>query len=71
MEVRSLYNCPICNRYSDYNDEYDVYYCKVCDIWLEDKCSDPNCEFCVYRPEKPSSFTQVIYSEGRKKREGE
>lgn len=37
-----------------YSAEYDVYGCKACDVWMEDKCKDKQCEFCANRPEKPS-----------------
>ncbi len=36
-----------------YNDKYDAHYCKIHDMWLEDKCKDEDCEFCNHRPEKP------------------
>ena len=37
-----------------YNEKYDTYYDPVKDIWTEDKCHDPTCEFCANRPAKPS-----------------
>lgn len=58
--------CSVCQHYLFYSDDYDSFYCKECDEWKEQKCSDPICEFCLVRPEKPSSKTVVIYSEGRK-----
>ncbi len=36
-----------------YSDKHDAYYCDVCDIWLEGKCDDELCYFCVVRPKKP------------------
>jgi methionyl-tRNA synthetase len=36
-----------------YSDEYDTYYCDTCNEWLESKCVDPTCEFCVNRPATP------------------
>lgn len=37
-----------------YSEEYDTYYNEETNEWVEDKCDDPNCEFCVNRPDKPS-----------------
>ena len=36
------------------NEKYDAYYDDEKDIWLEEKCDNPNCEFCKNRPTKPS-----------------
>lgn len=46
--------CPHCESEKQYNIKYDAYYCELCNIWLEEKCSDPGCNFCFIRPEKPS-----------------
>jgi hypothetical protein len=35
------------------SDKYDAYTCIQCDIWLEKRCKDPECEFCKDRPERP------------------
>jgi len=43
-----------CGAERQYSEYYDVYYCRVCDEWLESKCGDASCEFCQNRPEKPS-----------------
>ena len=53
VEVRkhSLY-CTIHNK-TDYSEEYDSFYCPDCNRWLDEKCADPNCEFCSVRPDKP------------------
>lgn len=32
---------------------HDVHYCGRCNVWLEPTCDDPNCDFCLGRPEKP------------------
>lgn len=37
-----------------YSETYDAYYCKTCKKWLEEKCTDKNCEFCASRPYRPS-----------------
>ena len=34
------------------NEQYDAYYYPDTNEWIEDKCSDPECEFCKGRPEK-------------------
>jgi hypothetical protein len=38
------------NKDVDYNLEYDSYYNIKTGEWLESKCSDPKCTFCVNRP---------------------
>ena len=54
--------CPECGSKRKYSyivstdnpiDGYDADYCEVCNIWLEPKCSDADCEFCSVRPERP------------------
>ena len=46
--------CIGCGNKPKYNEQFDAYYCKYCDVWLESKCPDINCEFCYNRPIKPS-----------------
>lgn len=36
----------------EYSMEYDSYYEPDTGKWVEDKCSDPECEFCANRPAK-------------------
>ena len=36
-----------------YSEEYDAYYDEDTNEWLDDKCDDPTCEFCMNRPERP------------------
>ena len=43
-----------CEHPRSYCPRFDAYYCERCDVWKEDRCSDPDCEFCKGRPEKPS-----------------
>ena len=45
--------CKNCERKIFYNNKYDAYYCKSCNIWLEPKCGDKRCEFCSIRPVSP------------------
>ena len=48
------FTCPKCKSRTDYNERYDSYFCKSCDLWNSTACKDPKCEFCTKRPEKPS-----------------
>ena len=43
------------NQMKRLNEKYDAYYDDKKDEWLEDKCDNPNCEFCKDRPTKPSA----------------
>lgn len=43
-----------CDSMKKYSDEYDAYYCELCNKWTEDKCDDPTCEFCTKRPSFPN-----------------
>jgi len=36
----------------DYSEEYDAYYIVETGEWVESKCDDPTCEYCVNRPER-------------------
>ena len=45
--------CPNCDNLQIYSDEYDALFCAFCNVWLEPKCSKPNCEQCAKRAEKP------------------
>jgi len=36
-----------------YSEQYDAYYCESCNTWLEDRCDDPECEYCTTRPPVP------------------
>lgn len=42
------------------NEKYDAYYCKVCRMWLEGKCSDPGCEFCKNRPDEVPDAEELV-----------
>jgi len=43
-----------CEDTKQRSEQYDAYYCEYCNIWLEDKCNDPECEFCSSRPLTPN-----------------
>lgn len=46
-----------CDTKRSYNEEYDSYCCKECNIWLEEPCGKINhkqCWFdCTNRPVRP------------------
>ena len=48
-----------CEDIKQYSDKYDAYYCNACNIWLEDKCDDPECEFCPKRPICPKDVNEL------------
>lgn len=35
-----------------YNMDYDAFYDPETLEWVEEKCGDPDCDFCHDRPEK-------------------
>ena len=37
-----------------FNEKYDAYYDDKKDIWLEETCDNPKCDYCKNRPNKPS-----------------
>lgn len=37
-----------------YCARHDAFYHEDKDEWCEKQCTDPDCEFCVNRPERPS-----------------
>jgi hypothetical protein len=43
-----------CVHPRQYSQKYDAYFCAKCDVWVESRCGDPDCEFCRGRPDKPS-----------------
>ena len=45
--------CEKCGKDTLINSRYDAAYCPHCNIWTEKGCSDPECEFCKDRPDKP------------------
>lgn len=36
-----------------YSERYDAHYDAEKNEWVDSKCHDPNCEFCVGRPATP------------------
>ena len=57
-KIRELFelpnHCKVCLDPLAYNDEHDSVYCPTCDEWRETSCDDPDCEYCLARPAKPS-----------------
>jgi hypothetical protein len=46
-----------CKEKRKYNNYFDSYFCKECDLWLEKTCGATEITracYCAIRPEKPS-----------------
>ncbi|MCM1506877.1 MAG: toxin-antitoxin system protein [Ruminococcus flavefaciens] len=50
-EIKAI--CSECGKPLLYFYTYDAVCCISCDVWTEEKCSDPECEFCSKRPDSP------------------
>lgn len=50
--------CEKCGQSGVRIEKVDAYACLKCDVWLEKLCSDPRCEFCTIRPDKPSEMRE-------------
>jgi hypothetical protein len=48
-----------CGNKKSYSSEYDCFYCKNCNLWLEGKCDDEECEYCRARPPQPSDYEPI------------
>lgn len=46
--------CPVCEGPVVRVEKHDAHACMTCDVWVEDRCSDPGCSYCVSRPARPS-----------------
>ena len=53
MDLNDL-KCPRCGEPKSYTADFDSFYCKPCNEWLEDICNDRECLFCRTRPVKPN-----------------
>jgi len=52
--VGSLEDGPCeCGSRIVYFDRYDALFCPECNTWLQARCSDPRCGYCVRRPAQP------------------
>lgn len=45
--------CPKCGAGDVYHEELDAYFCPCCNVWLEENCGDPGCQYCAERPVRP------------------
>lgn len=43
----------IAGESAKYSEDYDAFYDPKENVWTEDKCTDPTCEYCTIRPERP------------------
>lgn len=41
-------------------EEFDAYYCRECNAWLEATCDDPDCECCPNRPQNHDLVQHVL-----------
>ena len=41
-----------------YNEQFDAYYDDESLEWLDSTCDDPECEYCVGRPDNPPQFKE-------------
>lgn len=54
-QIQQAKYCSTCKFNLVYYDDFDTYFCPRCNRWIESKCSDPTCNYCSTRPEKPLS----------------
>lgn len=45
--------CVRCGHNVSYSEDFDTFYCEVCNLWLEERCVDPLCDVCPNRPIRP------------------
>lgn len=62
MSGRGPSEAPCEHRDRERCDVHDAMYCPRCDMWLEPKCSDPDCDFCHRRPDRPSEVARRVES---------
>jgi hypothetical protein len=43
-----------------YSEKYDAYYDPNTGEWLDDVCDDPECEYCVGRPENAKEEMDMV-----------
>lgn len=67
-----LKTCSTCNEFLSHSERWDSYYCKVCNIWMEPGCTDPECYFqCYSRPERPLKIIPNSLSVGALSSQGD
>lgn len=64
--IRGRYRKFVKNGLWRYNGRYDAYFNTKTREWVEDKCSDKECEFCANRPDlAPTRATSTRTKETR------
>lgn len=48
-----------------YDEIYDAWYCPACNEWAEKQCSDPRCEYCANRPNRPFDPLDELVNEAQ------
>ena len=51
--------CSDCNGKILYFCRYDADFCPQCDKWITKNCGDPNCPYCMDRPETPKDALAI------------
>ena len=46
-------SCCVAINKKKYSEKYDAYFNVKANKWLEEKCSDTECEYCKDRPDRP------------------
>jgi len=54
----------LCGKQADYFHRFESHYCKICNVWLEKRCDDPDCKYCVDRNKKPLNESHLPRVEG-------
>jgi hypothetical protein len=52
--------CTKCSKSCEYDEFFDAYFCKKCNIWNEKECGDSACKFCASRPKMPSEIEENL-----------
>lgn len=45
--------CASCGAILVYHERYDGIFCPQCNAWISNRCSDPDCSYCPYMPDRP------------------
>lgn len=45
--------CKACETEVLYDRKHDAFYCRGCNVWLEEACKDPTCGYCAGRAAQP------------------
>ncbi len=51
-------DCAECGWPIVYHMRWDAACCPSCNEWKEEKCSDPECEYCANRPDLPLTLEE-------------